>query len=389
MILFTVSGKKDMDVKTTVDIKTTLEPSRVLDLPPKEDIETISIMRLVIEASRALAELKNKADRLPNQYILVYNIALREAEDSSAIENIVTTSDVLYKADITPENQLDPRTKEVRSYNAALWYGMELIKNRPLATNVFVAIVQKIKSNTAGIRTTPGTVIKNKKTDEIVHVPPQSEAEIREKLKNLEDFLYLSEYSEIDPLIKLAIMHYQFEAIHPFYDGNGRVGRIANILWLVQEKLLNQPVLFLSGYFWQNRDEYYKRLADVTSNRAWEDWIIYVLKGIVETSKKTCDLIDKIILVRELYQKEMQNYFQKIYSFDMLESVFSAPYFRLSDFTRNMPTIGAQTASKYLRLLSEPYKRDDGSNGQILKMFKQGRENIYFNKQLFDILTGT
>jgi Fic family protein len=378
-----------MDVKTTVDIgNDLLSGPEIADLPPAVNIETIPIMRLAIAANRALAELKNKADRLPNQDILISNIVLREAKDSSAIENIVTTSDILYKADITPESQLDPNTKEVRSYNAALWFGMKLIKNKPLSTSVFEAIVQKIKSNTSGIRTTPGTVIKNQNTGEIIHTPPQTESEIREKLKNLEDFLYLEEYKGIDALIKMAVMHYQFETIHPFYDGNGRAGRILNILWLVQESLLDRPVLFLSGYFLRNRDEYYKKLARVTECKEWENWIIYILNGIVETSKKTCDLIDKIIIAREKCQREIRAYFPKIYSFDMVEAVFSAPYFRLSDFMAYMPTIGRLTASKYLRILSESYKGENGESKQVLEMFRQGRENIYFNRELFYILSG-
>lgn len=375
-----------MDVKTTVaQVDVSLKESKILDLPPQEDIETLPIMRLAISANRALAELKNKAARLPNQYVLMFNIAKREARDSSEIENIVTTADALYQSEITPESQLDPSTKEVRGYNAALWYGMETIKSKPLSTNVFEAIVQKIKSNSAGIRKTPGTVIKNQNSGEIIHTPPQTEQAIRNKLRNLEDFLYAN--SELDSLIKMAVFHYQFEAIHPFYDGNGRTGRILNILWLVQEKLLEQPILFLSGYFLNHRNEYYDKIAMVTLNRDWEGWIIYILNAVIETSKKTCELIDKIIDIREKYQKEIQTYFPKIYSFDLLETIFSAPYFRTSDFVKGMPTISDQTASKYLKLLSEPYKRNDGMNAQILTMFREGRENIYFNKELFDILS--
>lgn len=376
-----------MDVKTTVEMNVkALEPSKVSDLPPIEGVETIPILRLAIAAGRALSELNNKADRLPNQHILISNIVLREAQDSSAIENIVTTSDVLYKADVTPESRLDSKTKEVRSYNAALWFGVHLIKTRPLSTSVFEAIVRKIKSNTSGIRTTPGTVIENKHTGQIVHVPPQTEREIRDKLANLEKFLYSAEYKDIDALIKLAVMHYQFEAIHPFYDGNGRTGRIINILWLVQENLLNNPILFLSEYFLRDRGEYYRKLENVTKNGDWEGWIIYVLKGIIETSKKTSELIDKIIDARNECQKELEKYFPKLHY--LSEVVFSAPYFRQVDFNKNLPTVGLQTISKYLHQLSEPYKREDGSIGQILVMFKEGRENIYFNRKLFDILSG-
>ena len=355
-------------------------------LPPTVDIETRVILRRAIAANRALADLKNKADRLSNQDILTSNIALAEARDSSEIENIVTTGDLLYKADITPEAMLDANTKEIRSYNRALWHGMQMIGNRPLSTNIFISIVQEIKQNTAGIRNIPGTVLKNPATGEIVYAPPVGEDVIREKLKNLEDFLYQPQYDEIDPLIKLAVMHYQFEAIHPFADGNGRAGRIINILWLVQKKLLNRPILFLSRYFLNHREEYYNGLRNVTSLGEWEKWILYVLDAVEQTARNTGELIDRIIAAREACKNELQAYFPKIYSLDLVETIFSAPYFRMEVFLHKNPIISRQTASKYLHQLCEPYKRTDGLTAHILEVSRLGRENIYFNKAMLDIL---
>jgi len=367
-----------MDIKTIERMgEITQNGKKLAFLPPVSDIETKAILRKAIIANKELAELKNKAEQLPNQDILISSIVLREAKDSSAIENIITTGDVLYKADVLPEYQLDPSTKEVRGYNAALWYGVKLIENHLLSTSVFEAIVQKIKSNTAGIRTTPGTIIKNQNTGEIVHIPPQSEAEIRGYLKNLEDFLYGESYKEIDPLIKLAVMHYQFEAIHPFYDGNGRTGRIANVLWLVQEKLLNRPILFLSAYFLEHRNDYYRNLAGITERGEWEKWILYILDALVETAYKTCRMIDGILNVRRAYSEKLEADLPKIHSFELVQTIFAKPYFRSSEFMKNMSKISEQTAAKYLRLLV-----DEG----FLAVIRQGRENIYINKTLLDVL---
>jgi Fic family protein len=376
-----------MDILKTEHENILLKETTVHDLPPDQDIETTLIMRHVVKASRALAELDNKAARLPNQDILISNMVLSEARDSSAIENIVTTNDLLYKADVTPEHFLDPMTKEVRDYNKALWLGMRLIKEKLLGEGVFINLVQAIKHNTAGLRKTSGTVIKNIATGEIVHVPPQTEEGIQKKLSNLEKFLYNEEYKEIDPLIKMAVLHYQFECIHPFHDGNGRTGRIINILWLVQEKLLHRPILFLSKYYLDNKAEYYEKLKNVTTNNDWEQWIVYVLKSIEETAKNTSLMIDKILLARNMYKEELQKYFRKIYSADLLDVIFSSPYFRIENFSGVFPVISRQTASKHLNMLCQEYEREDGTKGQLLTVQKSGRENIYFNQVLFEILT--
>ncbi len=377
------------NIKTEIEQNTSnYAPNNDLALlPPSADIETKAILRKAIAANRALADLKNKADHLTNQDILISNIVLTEARDSSEIENIVTTADSLYKASVTPEIQLDANTKEVRSYNRALWRGMKMISERPLSTNIFINIVQEIKKDTAGIRAIPGTVLKNPVTGEIVYTPPNGENVIRDKLKNLEDFLHLPQYDEIDPLIKLAVMHYQFEAIHPFADGNGRTGRIINILWLVQEKLLNRPILFLSKYFLGHKEEYYSGLRKVTSDGEWEKWILYVLDAVEQTARDTGELIDKIITARKVCKDELQTYFPKIYSLDLVETIFSAPYFRMEDYLQKNPTISRQTVSRHLHLLCSPYKRTDNTTAQILKIYRQGRENIFFNQSMFEILS--
>ncbi len=214
-------------------------------LPPKADVETKAVLRKAIAAGRALAELKGLGETIPNQSMLINTLILQEAKASSEIENIITTNDALFKAFTAASQQFDPATKEVLRYREALWEGYNDLKKKPvLTTNLFIKIVRTIKQTDAGIRNLPGTVIGNQRTGQVIFTPPQGEAIIREKLKNLEDFIHADD--ELDPLVKLALIHYQFEAIHPFFDGNGRTGRIINILYLVREGLLDLPVLYLS-----------------------------------------------------------------------------------------------------------------------------------------------
>ena len=376
-----------MEEVKTVDYSYSVDDViKLPDLPPDVDLESKSIMRQLVKATRALAELDNKAAQLPNQDILISNIVLSEARDSSAIENIVTTNDLLYKANVMPEPNVDPVTKEVRDYNGALWLGMELIKQKPLSESIFVKLVQEIKHNTAGIRKTPGTVVKNITTGEVLYVPPQSEVEIKQKLKNLEEFLYGVRFMDLDPLIKMAVMHYQFESIHPFGDGNGRTGRISNILWLVQEGLLHRPILFLSKYYLEHRAEYYEGFQKIHISGEWENWIVYILKSVEQTAKYTTYLIDRILSARIEYKKELQNKFSNIYSHELLEAIFSSPYFRIENLVNNLG-ISRQTASKYLKILSSSYIDKSGNLKQLLTVQRVGRDNIYFNQTLFEILT--
>ncbi|MBP6409224.1 MAG: Fic family protein, partial [Fusobacteriaceae bacterium] len=255
-------------------------------LPPEGDIESKTVLKQLNKATRALAELKAYAEVIPNKEILISTIALQEAKASSEIENIITTNDSLYKAMATTESKIDANTKEVLQYREALWYGVKLIEEKELiTTNMIIEIQQILEGNRGGIRKLPGTALKNALTGETVYTPPSGEELIRKLLANLEEYYNIPD--DIDSLIKLAVTHYQFEAIHPFYDGNGRTGRILNILYLLKEGLLDSPILYLSSYIIRNKKEYYEFLNKVTKDNDWESWIIYMLKAIEFTSKET------------------------------------------------------------------------------------------------------
>lgn len=353
-------------------------------LPPKTDIETIPVLKAAISANKAVTELKNKAALLPNQNILLSTMALREAKDSSEMENIVTTNDKLYKAVITSEQLLDHATKEIRRYNKALWCGYDDIKSKPLSTNTFIKLAQIIKESNEGIRKLSGTTLSNNR-GEIIYTPPEGESVIRDKLKNLEDFLYDEKYSDIDILIKMAVMHYQFEAIHPFSDGNGRTGRVINILYLVQEKLLDKPILYLSKYFLDNPAGYYNGLQNITTNDEWEQWILYILKAVEETSLRTIQIIEAVRNEMDFYKQEIKQHFTKIYSYDLVETLFDMPYFRLEDILSKGLVKSRQTASGYLQKLTNPYDKN-GQKIQLIESKKIGRENIYLNIGLYSIL---
>ena len=270
-------------------------------LPPKESIETSAILKKAVTAGRALAELKGLGGTIPNQAMLINTIVLQEAQSSSEIENIITTTDALFRALTTRTSQVDAATKEVLRYREALLEGLHTLKKRPfLTTNVFVKIFQTIKENTSGIRNTPGTKISNARTGEVIYTPPEGESVIRDKLKNLEDYIHAE--NTVDPLIKLAVFHYQFEAIHPFTDGNGRTGRILNILFLVMKSLLDFPVMYLSKYIIENKNDYYLLLRNVTVKKEWEPWILFMLEAVEQTSIYTRK---KIISIRELIEETL------------------------------------------------------------------------------------
>lgn len=353
-------------------------------LPPDKDIESKTILKKAITANKAITELKNKADFLPNQSILLSTIALREAKDSSEIENIFTTNDKLYKAAITPEPNLDPATKEIKKYNEALWFGYKEMKNKPLNTNLFIKIMQILKGNESSIRQLTGTVLSNH-NKQIIYTPPQGEEVIRDKLKNLEDFLYSQQTQDIDPLIKMAVFHYQFESIHPFTDGNGRTGRLLNILYLVQEKLLNQPILFLSKYFLENRKGYYEGLRGVTFKNDWESWILYMLDAVEKTAIETTSVVEKIKQAMSFYKGEIKSNFKQMYSYEFIETLFEKPYFRIENILEKGMIKSRQTVTKHLKELSKPYIKE-GKKVQLITVNKVGRENIYINNYLYEIL---
>jgi len=346
-------------------------------LPPKAEIETKATLKKAISAGRALAELKGLGETIPNQAILVNSIILQEAQASSEIENIITTHDALFRAFSAKTSQIDPATKEVLRYREALWDGYSSIKKRPLlTTNLFIQIVQTIRANNAGIRNTPGTKVANATTGEVVFTPPEGEDVIRNKLKNLEGYIHAED--AVDPLIKLALIHYQFEAIHPFSDGNGRTGRILNILYLTSKELLELPVLYLSKYIIEQKSDYYRLLRDITEKQAWEAWVLFMLDAVEQTALLTRDKIHAIraLLIKTLeFTKE--NLPARVYSKDLIELLFRQPYTK-AQFLVDARIVKRQAAADYLKELKEI---------GVLSVHKVGKENLYLNKKLYEILS--
>ena len=342
-------------------------------LPPKIELETKKVLKQAIAATRVLAELKGRADEIPNQSMLVNAITLQEAKDSSEIENIVTTQDNLYQAFTANTNTTDAQTKEVLRYRQALWEGYNNLDKRPLSTNTFVSIVQTIKENNAGIRKTTGTRITN--NNKTIYTPPEGESVIRDLLKNLEDFIHSE--NGIDDLVRLAVMHYQFEAIHPFPDGNGRTGRVLNILYLVEKDLLDAPILYLSKYIIENKNQYYKKLRAVTEKQDWEGWILFMLKGVEETAIYTLKKINAINdLMHETIALAKAKLPSRVYSKELIELLFELPYCKVK-FLVDKDIAKRQTAAEYLQELEKI---------GILKSQKVGVENLFLNVSLFEIL---
>ncbi len=346
-------------------------------LPPKtEKVETIQILRQTTKAASALAELKGIAKTIPNQLMLVNAIVLQEAKDSSEIENIITTQDELYRAIAIDKSTMSAATKEVVNYRKAIFLGFNLVEKQGFLTiNDIVSIQQELVGNTAGIRNMPGTVLKNNNTGEVVYTPPQDMAEILGLLTN-----FIIHYNEnehkLSPLISLAIYHYQFESIHPFYDGNGRTGRILNILYLIMNKLIEIPILYLSSYIIENKPEYYRLLNQTNKTGEWEDWILFMLKAVESTALRT---IKKISSIRQLLDKTIANVQQhapKIYRKELVELIFEQPYAKI-DFVVNQLQVERKAASRYLKELEKI---------GILKSQKVGRETLYINKELIEIL---
>lgn len=346
-------------------------------LPPKVDVETKAVLKKTISAGRALAELKGMGETIPNQAFLIDSLILQEAKASSEIENIITTSDALFRAFAAKTSDIDPATKEVLYYREALWEGFNLLTNHELlTTNLFVKVVQTIKKNSAGIRNTPGTKVANATTGETIYTPPETEAVLRDKLKNLED--YIHDANHVDPLVKLALIHYQFEAIHPFSDGNGRTGRIINILYLVFKGLLDLPVLYLSKYIIERRADYYRFLRGVTTASKWEPWILYMLDAVEETALFTRE---RIIQIRDLLDETLRIAKEKlpprVYSKELIELLFHQPYTK-GQFVVDAGIAKRQAAAEYLRELEKI---------DILKSQKIGKEVLYLNVGLYDLLS--
>ncbi len=344
--------------------------------PERNKIETIRILKEVPKAAAALAELKGIGNTLPNQSMLINAIVLKEAKGSSEIENIITTHDELYKALTINSSKITLATKEVVNYRKALFTGFDFVKQQGFLRFSDILLIQKeLTGNNAGIRTMPGTVLKNDLTGETDYTPPQDKQEILDLLSRLIEY-FNEPANEISPLINLAILHQQFESIHPFYDGNGRTGRILNILYLILNGLMDIPILYLSSYIIENKKEYYRLLNQTNKNDQWEDWILYMLKAVEVTSLET---IEKITAIKNLLDKtieKVQVKSPKIYRKELVELLFEQPYSKI-EFVVNQLKVERKAASRYLQELERI---------GVLESQKVGRETLYINKELFELL---
>ncbi len=344
--------------------------------PPVEVIENTGILKKCIDARVALAELKQAAELIPNAAVLVNALPLLEARASSEIENIVTTTDKLFEFVDIAEDKADAATKEALRYRTALFEGSKMVRRRMLSTDMAIQICSTIKGFELDIRDDSGTRLSNRKTGAVIYTPPIGQKLLLEKLQNWADFM--RESTAIDPLVRMAVQHYQFEAIHPFTDGNGRTGRILNILFLMEQGLLDSPILYLSRHIIRNKGEYYRLLNAVTHNQSWQEWILYMLDGVEQTCIWTTD---KIKAIRELMQhtsQYMQKQLPKTYSWELLEVLFKQPYCRINNLVAAR-VAKRQTASVYLKQLC-----DIG----VLREVKSGRETLFVHPKYIELLTG-
>ena len=343
-------------------------------LPPGMEIETRAVLKRCITARAALAELKQAAELIPNQAVLINTLPLLEARASSEIENIVTTTDKLFQH-LRNEGQADPATKEALRYRLALFEGYKAIHQHPLNTRTAEEICTQIKGVQMNVRRTPGTTLTNDATGEVIYTPPEGEKVLRDMLANWEQFLHHE--VELDPLIRMAVTHYQFEAIHPFTDGNGRTGRVLNSLFLIQENLLTLPILYLSRYIIQNKADYYRLLLQVTREQAWEPWILYVLKGVEETAIWTTAKIAAIRALSDYTTEYVREKLPKIYSHELVSLIFELPYCRISSLTES-GLAKRQTASQYLKQLVEI---------GVLAEVEATKEKLFIHPKLMQLLT--
>lgn len=351
-------------------------------LPLDFDFETKAIMRQVTKSNRRLAELKGVALTIPNENILLSSLVLQEALDSSAVENIVTTSDELYRAELDIKGGLtNAATKEVLNYREAMQVGFDMVRrNRLLTLNDIKQIQKTLEHNNAGFRTVPGTKLKSSK-GEVVYIPPQSGEDVARYMSNLERYINDPEIHDIDPLIKMAIIHHQFESIHPFYDGNGRTGRIIAILYLVENDLLDLPILYLSRYITHNKGEYYRLIQRIRDNdpdnaEDWEKWVLFILKGVEETAIETIRLVKSISALMAKYKNILKPLFGKQYKHELLNNLFFHPYTKIEFMERDM-SVQRKTAAKYLDTIV--------SETGLLKKQKLGRSNYYINTELMEL----
>ncbi|MCK6434382.1 MAG: Fic family protein [Burkholderiaceae bacterium] len=347
-------------------------------LPPAHELESRAVLKACIEARAALAELKQAAELIPNQAMLINTIPLLEAKDSSEIENIVTTTDRLFQYAQSPaqgQDNADPATKEALRYRTALHRGYQSLKDRPLCTATAVDVCRTLKGVDMDIRRTPGTQLINDRTGEVIYTPPEGEARLRDMLANWERFLH--NQTELDPLIRMAVGHYQFEAIHPFTDGNGRTGRVINILYLIQEELLNLPILYLSRHVIAHKADYYGLLLGVTRDQAWEPWLQFMLQAVAETSRWTTGKIAAIRKLAEHTTEHVRARLPKIYTRELVDVIFEQPYCRIGNLV-DKGIAQRQAASRYLH---------DLAGLGVLREMPFGKEKLFIHPKLMQLLS--
>ena len=346
-------------------------------LPPEATIETPAVLRAVARAHRPLAELKGRAVSVPNPTILLDTLTLQEARASCEIENIVTTRDSVYQADLFPDAAADPAAKEVARYRTAVKRGFDRLQSegRRLTNNLLIEMYRVVTSRPDGFRTEPGTYIGNTYTGEIIHVPPQDRAEIAERMLELERFINDDGLWSLDPLVRMAVIHHQFESIHPFPDGNGRVGRILCVLYLVRSGLLEAPVLYLSRMITRSKASYYRGLQSVRDQGDWEGWLLYMLDAVANTSRHTLMIVERVRELMAESKQAIRSAHPKIYSHDLVNNLFRNPYTKI-DLIRRDLRVSRPTATRYLEILTE---------GGLLSKRSAGRANYYVNERLVDL----
>jgi len=350
----------------------------IQELPFAQDIETKVVLKKVAQAHKALAELNGVAESMPNEVIILNTLSLQEAKDSSAIENIITTQDELYSSDSISRQFASSAAKEVHNYATALKEEFEIVKSSGLLTcNHLIDIQATLEETRAGFRKLLGTALKNEQTGETVYTPPQSYDEIVSLMSNLEKFMNDDTLCEWDVLIKMAVIHHQFESIHPFYDGNGRTGRIINILYLVKEGFLNLPILYLSRYINQNKADYYQLLQATRNTNDWQPWLMFMLDAIEQTATQTAAMVRGIRRLMMQSKQKIRADLPKIYSQDLINNLFKHPYTKIEFLVTDLQ-MTRQTASKYLDKLVDI---------KILTLYRIGKENYYINDALYNYLS--
>jgi len=344
-------------------------------LPPAADLETPAILKACIEANKELAKLKTAERLIPNHTVLINSIPLLESQASSAIENIVTTTDELFEHAQDDGVLMTPETKETLQYRRALYQGYQSLKTRPLSIATICDLCTTIRQIDTQVRPLPGTALLNGFSGKKIYTPPEGEELLRKLLENWQSYIH-QKNDGVDPLIKLAVQHYQFEAIHPFEDGNGRTGRIINLLYLIEAGLLDTPILYLSGYIIENRSNYYQKLLEVTTEGAWVEWVLFFLTAIRETSQWTMERIFAIQKLIEASSAVIKSELPSIYSKELVETLFIQPYIRISNLVQTHK-IGRDTASKHLRALCEI---------DFLKEITRGRDKLFINHRFLDLL---